>query len=184
MVKILAYVTGREFNLMSHSLSELEQRREVITRQIAQLDDFFRPGSMTNTSRRCGKSVRRCHQLGQPGHGPNLRLTHKVNGKSISESLSGPAAIHKAEREVAQSRKYQQLSREFVEANAEICASGRPRMNRRRTKKTAEAIRREIAREDQTVTGDVHWPPPANSGFPAMIKGAPDLPPPACAAPR
>jgi hypothetical protein len=29
--------------------------------------------------------------------------------------------MYKAEREVAEFRKYQQLSREFVEANAEIC---------------------------------------------------------------
>jgi len=58
---------------------------------------------------------------GQPVHGPNLRLTYKVDGKTVSESLPTPAAIHKAEREVAEFRKFQQLAREFVETNAEIC---------------------------------------------------------------
>jgi len=105
---------------MSHSLVESEQRREAIAQQIAQLGDL-RPGSITSTSGRCGKPECRCHQPGQPGHGPNLRLTYKVDGKTISESLPTPAAIHKAEREVAEFRKFQRLSRQFVEANSEVC---------------------------------------------------------------
>ena len=105
---------------MPLSLSDFEQRRHEIAQQIAQLGDL-RAGSVTNTSGKCGKLGCRCHQPGQPGHGPNLRLTYKVAGKSVSESLPTPAAIHKAEREVAEFRKFQQLSREFVETNAEIC---------------------------------------------------------------
>src|SRR5579864_571660 len=105
---------------MPHSLAELEQRREAIAQQITHLGDL-RPGSITSTSGRCGKPDCRCHQPGQPGHGPNLRLTYKVDGKTISESLSTSAEIHKAEREVAEFRTFQQLSREFIETNAEIC---------------------------------------------------------------
>ena len=107
---------------MSHSLAELEQRRAAITAQIAQLGEL-RPGSVTSTAGRCGKSDCRCHQPGQPGHGANFRLNQKVNGKSISESLPTPAAIHEAEREVAEFRKFRQLSREFVQTNTEICRS-------------------------------------------------------------
>src|SRR6516225_5670294 len=105
---------------MSHILAELEQRRKAITQQIAQLGDL-RPGSVTSTSGRCGKPDCRCHQPGQPGHGPNVRLTYKVNGKTASEALSTSAAIRKAEREVEEFRKFQQLTREFLGTNAEIC---------------------------------------------------------------
>jgi hypothetical protein len=105
---------------MPLSLADVEQRRQEIVRQIAQLGDL-RAGSVTSTSGRCGKPGCRCHQPGQPGHGPNLRLTYKVAGKSVSESLPTRAAIHKAEHEIAEFRKFQQLSREFVETNAEIC---------------------------------------------------------------
>ena len=105
---------------MTHSLTELEQRRMAITQRIAELGDL-RAGSITSTSGRCGKPGCRCHQPGQPAHGPNLRLTYKVDAKTVSESLPTAAAIHKAEREVAEFRKFQQLSREFVETNAEIC---------------------------------------------------------------
>jgi len=102
------------------SLTDFEQRRQEIAKQIAQLGDL-RAGSVTSTSGRCGKPECRCHQPGQPAHGPNLRLTYKVAGKTVSESLPSPAAIHKVEREVAEFRKFQQLSREFVETSAEIC---------------------------------------------------------------
>lgn len=105
---------------MTHSLADFEQRRQAIAQQVAQLGDL-RPGSITSTSGRCGKPGCRCHQPGQPVHGPNLRLTYKVDGKTVSESLPTPAAIHKAEREVAEFRRFQQLTREFVETNAEIC---------------------------------------------------------------
>ena len=105
---------------MTQSLSEFEQRRQAIARQIAELGDL-RAGSITTTSGRCGKPGCRCHQPGQPAHGPNLRLTYKVDAKTVSESLPTPAAILKTEREVAEFRKFQQLSREFVETNAEIC---------------------------------------------------------------
>lgn len=105
---------------MTHSLAEFEQKRRAIAQQIAELGDL-RAGSITSTSGRCGKPACRCHQPGQPAHGPNLRLTYKVDAKTVSESLPTPTAIHKVEREVAEFRKFQQLSREFVDTNAEIC---------------------------------------------------------------
>ena len=105
---------------MPHSFPELAQRREVIAQQIAQLGDL-RPGCVTATSGRCGKPGCHCHQPGEPAHGPHFRLTYKVDGKTISESLPTPGAIRKAEREVAEFRKFQELSREFVETSAALC---------------------------------------------------------------
>ena len=90
---------------MPDPLTDLEQRREVIVQRIAELGDL-RPGSITGTSGRCGKPECHCHQPGQPGHGPNFRLTYKVDGKTISEALPTPAAIQKAEREVEEFRKF------------------------------------------------------------------------------
>src|SRR2546422_6908235 len=90
---------------MPHSLPELARRREVIAQQIAQLGDL-RPGCVTGPSGRCGKPSCRCHQPGEAAHGPNFRLTYKVDGKTISQSLPTPAAIRKAEREVAEFRKF------------------------------------------------------------------------------
>ena len=105
---------------MPYSLAELEERRNAIAERIAKLGDL-RSGCVSTTAGRCGKPNCHCHRPGQPGHGPNLRLTYKVDGKTFSESLPTPAAARKAEREVAEFRNFQQLSREFVETNAKIC---------------------------------------------------------------
>jgi hypothetical protein len=105
---------------MPQSLSELAQQRHSIAQQIAQLGDL-RPGCVSATSGRCGKPNCRCHQPGEPPHGPNFRITFKADGKTISESLPTPAAIRKAEREVAEFHRFQELSRDFVETNTAIC---------------------------------------------------------------
>jgi hypothetical protein len=44
-----------------------------------------------------------------------------VQGKTISGALPTPAAVRKAEQEIAEFRKYQELSRTFVEINEKIC---------------------------------------------------------------
>jgi hypothetical protein len=54
------------------------------------------------------------------GNGPTLRLTCKVQGKTISEALPTPAAVRKAEQEIAEFREYQGLSRTF-EIDEKIC---------------------------------------------------------------
>ena len=105
---------------MPNALPNLEARRSQIIKQLAGLGDL-RGGSISSTSGRCGKPNCRCHQPGQPVHGPNPRLTYKEQGKTITESLPTPASQKKAEREIAELRRFEQLVREFVEVNAKIC---------------------------------------------------------------
>ena len=105
---------------MADSLPELERRRSDLLTQISQLGDF-RPGSITSTQGRCGNPNCHCHKPGEPSHGPNLRLTYKVAGKTVTESFLTPTCQRKAQREVAEFRRYQQLSRTFIEVNTEIC---------------------------------------------------------------
>jgi hypothetical protein len=81
----------------------------------------LRPGSVTGIVRRCGKPTCHCAQPDDPGHGPTLRLTYKVQGKTISEALPTPASVRKAEREIAEFRRFQELSRSFLEVNEKIC---------------------------------------------------------------
>ena len=102
------------------SLESLEQQRANIAIQIANLGEL-RCGSITPTSGQCGKSNCHCHQPNDPGHGPNPRLTYKVNGKTVTVSLPNQSATRKAEREIAEFRKLQGLHKEFVEINAKIC---------------------------------------------------------------
>ena len=105
---------------MSESVTELEQQRVAVLRQIAELGDF-RPGSVTGTGGRCGTAGCHCHRPEDPGHNPHPRLTYKVNGKTLSESFATPAAQRKAEHEIETFRRYRQLERAFVEVNEKIC---------------------------------------------------------------
>ena len=102
------------------SLAGLEQQRSGILKQILQLGDF-RSGSITAINGRCGKPNCHCHQPNQPGHGPNFRLTRKLDGKTVSESFSSAAELRKARREVEAFHRFRQLSQELLEVNERIC---------------------------------------------------------------
>jgi hypothetical protein len=105
---------------MLDSLAELERRRADLLAQITHLGDF-RPGSITATQGRCGNPNCHCHKPGEPGHGPTLRLTYKVDGKTVTESFATPAAQRKTEREVAEFARYREWSRAYIDVNAQIC---------------------------------------------------------------
>jgi len=105
---------------MPASLDVLENQRAELLLQIAQLGDL-RSGSITSITARCGKPNCHCHQPNHPGHGPNFRLTYKVQGRTVSETFPSPPARHQAERQIAEFRKFQQLSRAFLEVNEKIC---------------------------------------------------------------
>jgi hypothetical protein len=116
----LTYCYVRRRCHLSESLVALEQQRSAILSHIVDLGDF-RSGSITAISGRCGKPECRCHQPNQPGHGPNFRLTRKVDGKTVSETFSSPAELRKAQREVEAFHRYRELSRELLEVNEKIC---------------------------------------------------------------
>ena len=105
---------------MPQTLPALEGERTRLFEDLSELGDF-RSGSSTSVMRRCGKPNCRCARPQYAGHGPDFRLTYKVHGKTRTESLPTPAARRKAELEVAEFRKFRQLSRAFVETNAAIC---------------------------------------------------------------
>jgi hypothetical protein len=118
------------------SIQALERKRTAVMEKIAALGDL-RPGSLTTTQGKCGKADCCCKQPGHPGHGPHWRITYKADGKTRTESLHEPAAVQKAGREIGEFRRFQQLSREFVDLSTQICRSrggepSRPEEKKRR----------------------------------------------------
>jgi hypothetical protein len=105
---------------MPDSLTDLEQQRATVLRQISELEDF-RAGSITKTGGRCGNPSCHCHLPDDPGHRPHPRLTYKINGKTVTESFATAADQRNAEREIEAFRRYRQLERSFVEVNEKIC---------------------------------------------------------------
>ena len=105
---------------MSESLLDLEHQRHAILQQMLHLPDFRR-GSVTATRGTCGKANCRCHQPNQPGHGPNYRLTRKVKGKTVTETFTTSAELHKAQREVEVYHRFRRLAQALLEINEKIC---------------------------------------------------------------
>jgi hypothetical protein len=105
---------------MSNSLPELLDSRSHLLQELSQLSDF-QPGSISSVNRRCGKPNCHCAQPNDPGHGPQRRLTQKIAGKTVTQTLSSPIAVRKAEKEIAEFRRFQTLAQQLIEINQKIC---------------------------------------------------------------
>ena len=105
---------------MPESLPDLEAERAALLEQFLSLSDF-RPGSITASVRRCGKPTCHCAKPNDPGHDPQFRLSRKVNGKTVNESFATPAALRKAQQQVAEFHRFQKLSQDLVALNDRIC---------------------------------------------------------------
>ena len=106
---------------MSPSLAALEADRIQLLQQFLSLGDL-RPGCIRAVTRRCGKPTCHCAQPQDPGHDPQLRLTRKVKGKSVAESFATPASFQKAQREVDEFHRFQDLSERLIALNEKICS--------------------------------------------------------------
>lgn len=105
---------------MPDSLPELLDSRNHILQELSQFGDF-QPGSIATVNRRCGKPTCHCAQPNDPGHGPHRQLTQKIAGKTVTQTLSSPFAVRKAEKEIAEFRRFQTLAQELIEVNQKIC---------------------------------------------------------------
>ena len=105
---------------MPDSLADLESERAAVQSQLAQLGDM-RAGSVTGTGGCCGNSNCHCHRSGDAGHGPYYRLTRKVDGKAFTEAFPSPAALTKAQREVAEPHGFRELGGQLLDVNEDIC---------------------------------------------------------------
>jgi hypothetical protein len=105
---------------MPESLKELETQRAKILHQFATLGDL-RSGSICAVSRRCGKPSCHCAKSNDPGHDPQIRLTRKIEGRTVAESFPSPAACRKAQAEIDEYHRFQQLSNELIEVSEKIC---------------------------------------------------------------
>lgn len=106
---------------MPDSLPQLEAQRSELFRQLVSVGDLRR-GSITTTTGKCGKANCHCAQREDPGHGPSFRLTRKVQGKTVTETFASPAALRKAQQEVAAFHRFQEICDQIVEVSEKICA--------------------------------------------------------------
>jgi len=102
------------------TIESLETQRTALLEEFLRLGDL-RPGSITAVVRRCGKPSCHCAKPKDPGHDPQFRLTRRVSGKTLTETFPNPAALRKAQQEVSEFHRLQQLSDDLVRVNEKIC---------------------------------------------------------------
>ena len=78
-------------------LDELERRRAELYARLAGTGDF-RPGSVNETWRRCGKPNCACAQPDHPGHGPRYLWTRSAGGRTRSPAAGRRGAGQGAPR--------------------------------------------------------------------------------------
>jgi hypothetical protein len=103
----------------AEQLDELERRRAQLYEQLAGTGDF-RPGSVNETWRRCGKPNCACAQPGHPGHGPRYLWTRSAGGRTRTRQLTA-AELDKVRREIASYRQFVAVTGQIVQVNEAIC---------------------------------------------------------------
>src|ERR1700675_2653598 len=105
---------------MPRSLTGLEIRRTELLRSIGSLKDM-RPGSIVGAVWRCGKPNCHCARADDPGQGTTLRMSYESAEETVTDTFPPPAAVRKAEQEIAEFRSYKKFRYDLAEASEQIC---------------------------------------------------------------
>jgi hypothetical protein len=100
-------------------LGELERQRAELYARLAGTGDF-RPGSVNETWRRCGKPNCACAQPGHRGHGPRYLWTRSAGGRTRTRQLAA-AELGKVRRELENYRQFVAVTEQIVQVNEAIC---------------------------------------------------------------
>lgn len=100
-------------------LQELAEKKEQILEQITQIA-LFRPGSLVERYRKCGKPYCHCSQPGERGHGPSYSLTRSVKGKTITKIIP-KEEVEETKQQIQEYHRFQNLIGELVNTNETIC---------------------------------------------------------------
>ena len=104
---------------MADSLDDLQHERSRLQMALAQIGDL-RPGSLVERFRKCGKPSCHCAKPDSPGHGPSYSLTREVESKTITKIIP-PSAVEQTRRQIAEYKRFRDLTREFVEVSDKVC---------------------------------------------------------------
>ena len=105
---------------VSQPLQELQNRVRELKSRLAQLGEM-RPGSLAECYRKCGKPNCHCARPDDRGHGPLWMVTHAVKGKTVSKAIPSGPAVERTRAQLAEYRRFRELTRELVATNEKIC---------------------------------------------------------------
>ena len=96
----------------------LRRTRDEIRRELASIGDF-RPGTLLEITRKCGKPGCRCAKPGNPGH-RGWALARSVGGRRVNRGVPREA-LELTRAQIAEHARFKELARRLVEASEEFC---------------------------------------------------------------
>ena len=96
----------------SPSLTVLREQRATLLAQIATIEEF-RPGSLVERYRKCGKPTCHCAREGGRGHGPSWSLTRGVQGKTVTK-VTPADCVDETLEQIDRHRELQRLLHEYI----------------------------------------------------------------------
>ena len=106
---------------LADQVQQLRERRDELRASLTEVGDF-RPGSLVERYRRCGKGGCHCAGKGAAGHGPSWSLTREVGGKTVTRVIP-PGAVEQTRRQLAEHKRFRGITRELIETSEQLCAA-------------------------------------------------------------
>ncbi|MGH7504140.1 MAG: DUF6788 family protein [Longimicrobiales bacterium] len=98
-------------------LARLRARFEDHVRQLARIG-FLLKGSIVQTRRRCGSAGCGCQSDPAKRHGPYWQWTSKINGKTVTRTLS-PEQVDRYQEWMKNARRFEEIVEELYVLSAE-----------------------------------------------------------------
>lgn len=105
---------------MEETVEALELKRRKLARQLVEVGDIRR-GMISVNFRKCGRENCVCAQPSHRGHGPQYLWNSTVGGRSVAKNLKLGPELEKVQAEVANYKRFTELSRQLIEVNEKIC---------------------------------------------------------------
>ena len=102
-------------------LLQLQQQRASLLKQLANIGDF-RPGTLSEYYRRCGKKKCSCAHTDDKHkwHGPHWMVTRKVERKTTTRAVPA-AALEETRAQLARYQQFKDLLRQLTEVSDRLC---------------------------------------------------------------
>ena len=104
----------------SDSSRDLLRTRNQLVAELEALAQF-RPGSLIERYRKCGKPSCRCANDDRHAHGPCWSLTFPVEGKTVTRVIPAGDGVKRTQQQVAEYRRFRDWVSRFTEVNIKLC---------------------------------------------------------------
>jgi hypothetical protein len=101
-------------------LRDLQRTRNQLLAEVATFE-HFRPGTLVERYRKCGKASCHCANDDRHAHGPCWSLTFPVEGKTVTRVIPAGPAVDRTQKQIAEYRRFREWVARFTEVNLQVC---------------------------------------------------------------